>query len=82
MNDLGNTTPQNSELTMTRPTKRTGNNLHILLRSNLVGARQSNNTHLFPATPGNVPFRCPHLTYPNRYVLVCEGRWRDIVGRK
>lgn len=82
MDDLGNTNPQNREPTITSPTKRTGNNMHILLSSNLIGARQSNSTHLFPATSGNVPFTCPHLTYPNSYVLVCEGRWRSIAGRK
>jgi len=82
INELGTTNPQNEEPTMARPTKRTGNMIHVFRESNLNGARQSNNTHLFPGNDGDVPFSCPDRTYPNRYILVCEARWRDIIGRK
>ena len=50
-----------------------------LLEQNLIGARNRNNTLLFPNTPNTMPFDCPHVEYPSSYILLCEGRWRTVL---
>ena len=65
-----------------RRTKRTDtddNHVHMLLESNLNGSRTSDDAFLFPETSGDVPFECPHVDYVNRYILLCEGRWRTLL---
>ena len=66
--------------------KRNGNGnelfIHILHENHLNGALTRNNEHLFPATSeNNVPFHCPHRRdeYRNRYILICESRWRQTI---
>ena len=68
--------------------KRNGNGnelfIHILHENHLNGARTRNNEHLFPATSeNNVPFHCPHRRdeYRNRYILICESRWRQTMKK-
>jgi len=74
--------PFNGTYSRHRESKRTGNNLYVLPQAHLNRAQKASGGHLSPADSGRVPFSCPHRTYPNSYVLLCEGRWRDIADTR